>query len=71
MSLKILGRVGTHIFFKKKKFWKNINFMHFERHFGKMPFKMHKIYIFSRKPEKILGFTSKFKHVSMNEIILC
>ena len=33
---------------------------------GKMPFKMHKnafikSYIFSRKPEKILGFTSKFK----------
>ena len=31
--------------------------MHFERHFA---FQMHKIIFFSRKPEKILGFTSIF-----------
>ena len=30
MGLKILGRVGTHIFFSGKKY----NFMHFERHFA-------------------------------------
>ena len=28
---------------------------------GEMPFEMHKIIYFSRKPEKILGFTSKFR----------
>ena len=39
-GLKILGRVGIHIFF-------NLIFCQTE-----MPFKMHKIIIFSRKPEK-------------------
>ena len=51
MSLKILGRVGMHIFslfFSGKK----NNFMHFERHFA---FQNEKNYIFSRKPEKIQG----------------
>ena len=33
--------------------------MHFERQI--LPFKMHKIIFFSSKPEKILGFTSKFR----------
>ena len=48
-----LGRVGTHIFFIIFFFWKNIyNFIHF---------KIHKFIFFSRKPEKILGFTSKFR----------
>ena len=32
-GVKILGRVGTHIFFKKENSGKN-NFMHFERHFA-------------------------------------
>ena len=32
--------------------------MHFERHFA---FQNAYNYIFSRKPEKILGFTSKFR----------
>ena len=31
-GLKILGRVGTHIFFNYFFFWKKNNFMHFERH---------------------------------------
>ena len=33
-GLKILGRVGTHIFFNHFLFWKKYNFMHFERHFA-------------------------------------
>ena len=38
---------------------KKLNFMDFERQNAFK--KMHKIFFFSRKPEKILGFTSKFK----------
>ena len=50
--MKILGRVGTHIFFifffwKKSNFMQfegqNYNFMYFERHF-----KMHKLYFFQK-----------------------
>ena len=53
-GLKVLGRVGTHIyFFLEKKY----NFMHFE---GISPFKMHKIIFFPDNLKKILGFTSKF-----------
>ena len=54
----------TH-FFYYCFFWKKYNFMHFERHFEShfaLPFKMYKILYFSRKPEKILGFTSKFRY---------
>ena len=51
MGLKILCRVYTHIFFNYFFFWKKYMFMHFER----------PLYIFSRKPENILGFTSEFK----------
>ena len=40
-GLKILGRVGRHIFFNFFS-GKKCNFMHFE-------FKMHKVYFFSRK----------------------
>ena len=40
-GLKILGRVGTHIFF-----WKKYNFCILE---GISPFKMHKILFFSQK----------------------
>ena len=58
-GLNILGRVGTHIFYKKnlKKKQKH-NFMHFERHFA---FKMHKVIFFLRKPKTNLGFTSTFR----------
>ena len=52
-GLKILGRVGALFFF-----WKKYNFMHFERHFA---FQNACNYIFSRKPEKILSFTRKFR----------
>ena len=52
-ELNILGRVGTHIFFWKK----NIILCILK---GILPFKMHKIVYFSRKPEKILGFTNIF-----------
>ena len=48
--------------FKLSFFWKKCNFMHFERRKYILPFKMHQNYIvFTRKPEKILGFTSKFR----------
>ena len=51
-GLKILGRVGTHIFFFLIIFFsgKKYNFMHFERHFA---FQNAYRYIFSRNPEKI------------------
>ena len=45
MGLKILGGVGTHIFFLISFFWKKYNFMLF----------------FSENLKKILGFTSKFR----------
>ena len=44
-GLKIVGRVGTYVFFL---FFFSDFFMHFE---GEMPFKMHKIIFFSRKHE--------------------
>ena len=57
-GLKILGRVGTHIFFiiffLEIKIilciWKGIS-----------SFKMHQIIFFPEKPEKNRGFTSKFR----------
>ena len=56
MGLKILGRIGTHnIFFSGKKY---IILCIFK---GILPFKMNKIIYFPEKPEKILGFTSKFR----------
>ena len=57
MGLKILGWIGTHIFifiFSGNKY----NFVHLK---GISPFKMHNLFCFSRKPEKRLGFTSKFR----------
>ena len=42
-GLKILGKVGTHIFFLF------FFFLHFERHFA---FQKLKFFFFSRKPEK-------------------
>ena len=58
-GLKILGRVGKHIFLIIF-FLKKINIIECILK-GALPFKMHKIIFFSRKPEKILGFTSKIK----------
>ena len=60
-GLKILGMVGKHFFLIIFFFWKNYNFMHFERQNkniilcilkGISTFKMHKIIYFTRKPEK-------------------
>ena len=51
-GLKILGRVGTHIFFIIFFSGKKNDFMHF---------KMHKVIFFPEKLKKILGFTSKFR----------
>ena len=51
-------REGRHTFFLIFFFWKKYKFMHLK---GEMPFKMHKIIFFPRKPEKSLGFTSKFR----------
>ena len=59
MGLKILGRVGTHIFLNYIFFWKKIyNFMHFERH---LAFQNAYIYIFSENQKKNLVFMSKFR----------
>ena len=58
MGLKILGRIRTHIF---------VYFFFLETNIilcilkGILPFKMYKIIFFSRKPEKSLGFNSKFR----------
>ena len=50
-GLKILGRVGTHIFF-----WKKYYLMHFERR------NMHKnIYFFTENLKEIQGFTCKLR----------
>ena len=55
-GLKILGRVGTHIFFNYLFFLeKNIILCILK---GFLPFKMHKIILFFRKPEK----NSRFHH---------
>ena len=54
MSLKILCRVGTHIFNFSGK---NIILCILK---GISPFKMHEIF-FSESFKNILGFTSKFK----------
>ena len=58
-GLKILVRLGTHNFFVFFFFFflKNIMLCILK---GISPFKMHEMIYFSRKPEKILGFTSKF-----------
>ena len=45
-GLKILGRVGTHIFFKFF-FWNKNTILSILK--GEMPFKMHKIIFFSRR----------------------
>ena len=55
-GLKILGRVGTHIFFFSGKIYMILCILK-----GISPFKMHKIIFFSRKPEKNPGFTGKFR----------
>ena len=51
-GLNILARVGTHIFFLKKKN-KKIILCILE---GISPFKMHKIIFFTRTPENISRF---------------
>ena len=45
MSLKIVGRVGKHIFVNYYFYWKKYNFIHFETK-AILPFKMHKIIFF-------------------------
>ena len=57
-SLKILGRVGSHIFFKLFFFLEK-NILCILK--GILPFKMHKFIFFSENLKKILGFTSKFR----------
>ena len=58
MGLIILGRIRTHIF---------VYFFFLETIIilcilkGILPVKMFKIIFFSRKPEKSLGFNSKFR----------
>ena len=50
-GLKILGMVGSHIFF---------NYFFSEKN-TILPFKMHKIIFFPGNLKKILGFISKFR----------
>ena len=57
-GLKILGGVGTHIFFYFF-FWKKITTLCILK--GISSFKMHKIVFFPQNLKKILGFTSKFR----------
>ena len=59
-GLKILGRVGTHLFFLNIFFsGKNIVLRILK---GFLPFKMHKIiHLFLQKTGKNLGFSSKFR----------
>ena len=61
---KTLGRVGKHLFSGKYIILCILK--------GISSFKMHKIIYFSRKPEKILGFSSKFKkgRVTLNTGII-
>ena len=68
MGLKILGRVGTHIFFHFFFLETNIILCILK---STVPFKMHTIIFFSRKPEKSLGFTSKLEYgrVTLNTCI--
>ena len=57
-GLKILGRVGTHIFFNSFFFLEKNIFLCILK--GEMPFKMHEIiYFFPENQKKILGFNSK------------
>ena len=59
MGRKILGRVGTLIFFNYFFSGKNMTLCILK---GILPFKMHKKNFFFRKLEKkLLGFTSKFR----------
>ena len=44
-----------YFFFLEKKY----NSMHFERHFAFQ--NALRLYLFAKKPEKVLGFTSKFR----------
>ena len=58
-GLKILGRVGIHIFFSNYLLsWKKYNFIHFERHFA---FQNAKIIYFPENLKKIIGLASKFR----------
>ena len=56
-GLKILGRVGTHIFLIISFSGKKYNFIHL---IGILPFKMHKIIFFPENLKKILRFIDKF-----------
>ena len=56
-GLKILGRVGTHIFLINFFSGKKIIILCIFK--GILPFKMHKIIFFQENLKKILGFTSK------------
>ena len=58
-GLKIIGRVGIHIFCKKKNSEKNLILCILK---GISPFKLHKISFF---PENDLGFTSKLGKVGL------
>ena len=53
--LKILGRVGTHIFLNYFFFWKNVILCFLK---GISPFKMHKLYFFKKNMKK----KSRFHH---------
>ena len=57
-GLKILGRVGTHIFLIIFFLDKTIILCILK---GSLPFKMHKIIFFPENCTKILGFTCKFR----------
>ena len=57
-GLKILGRVGTHVFFF---FFLNFFFIILCILKGEMPFKMHKINFSPENMKKILGFSSKYR----------
>ena len=62
-GLKILGRVGTNIFFKYFFLEKNIILCILK---GKMTLKMHKIiYFFPENLKKVLDFTSKLGRVGL------
>ena len=55
---KILGRVGTHFFFRFFFLEKNIILCILK---DEKPFKMHKIIFFPETLKQILGFTSKLR----------
>ena len=55
----ILGRVGLHLLFLIIFFLEKNKIVCILK--GISPFKMHKIIFISRKPEKHLGFASRFR----------